>query len=311
MTPKTREAEDSQMLCYNYRKPGHFKVECPYPIVQKHQDQSKGSGSQSNPRNASNENNGQNSNHYDSNQKSDRVRKVLAVEETIEERIDASSTSSSSFESESSGDEKGLICLYNPHNRRTIPEPSTLSITSRHHLVAVRHYNPSPSIVFPIVRTAVADLQPPHPSPLATSHRGASFISDRRQRVVGVSGGVFTPTDVRQSCQNTGIDGSRVEKVLEFVHIAANKNTVPGDVSAMVPGGIRMVTSTEFFNATVKLALEIKAKTEGTKLKDFVTTMSSDSGFQYEIAKLQSEVEEYAKQFPTIGFEKEMIKYKH
>lgn len=37
-----------------------------------------------------------------------------------------------------------------------------------------------------------------------------------------------------------GIDGSRVEKILEAVHIAANKNTVPGDVSAMVPGGIRM-----------------------------------------------------------------------
>nr|GMD16171.1 Serine hydroxymethyltransferase, mitochondrial [Ipomoea batatas] len=288
MTPKTREAEDSQMLCYNYRKPGHFKVECPYPIVQKHQDQSKGSGSQSNPRNASNENNGQNSNHYDSNQKSDRVRKVLAVEETIEERIDAPSTSRLNRRPHSL--KISITANHSdPHNRRTIPEPSTLSITSRHHLVAVRHYNPSPSIVFPIVRTAVADLQPPHPSPLATSHRGASFISDRRQRVVGVSGGVFTPTDVRQSCQNTGIDGSRVEKVLEFVHIAANKNTVPGDVSAMVPGGIRM----------------------GTKLKDFVTTMSSDSGFQYEIAKLQSEVEEYAKQFPTIGFEKEMIKYKH
>jgi glycine/serine hydroxymethyltransferase len=31
-----------------------------------------------------------------------------------------------------------------------------------------------------------------------------------------------------------------VEKVLECVHIASNKNTVPGDVSAMVPGGIRM-----------------------------------------------------------------------
>jgi glycine hydroxymethyltransferase len=40
-----------------------------------------------------------------------------------------------------------------------------------------------------------------------------------------------------------GIDGSRVEKVLELVHIAANKNTVPGDVSAMVPGGIRMGTA--------------------------------------------------------------------
>ena len=42
------------------------------------------------------------------------------------------------------------------------------------------------------------------------------------------------------NCFDQGIDGSRVEKVLELVHIAANKNTVPGDVSAMVPGGIRM-----------------------------------------------------------------------
>lgn len=31
-----------------------------------------------------------------------------------------------------------------------------------------------------------------------------------------------------------GIDGSRVERVLELAHIAANKNTVPGDKSAMV-----------------------------------------------------------------------------
>lgn len=37
-----------------------------------------------------------------------------------------------------------------------------------------------------------------------------------------------------------GVDGSRVERVLELAHIAANKNTVPGDVSAMVPGGLRM-----------------------------------------------------------------------
>ncbi|KHN43770.1 Serine acetyltransferase 3, mitochondrial [Glycine soja] len=40
--------------------------------------------------------------------------------------------------------------------------------------------------------------------------------------------------------QAQGIDGSRVQKVLESVHIAANKNTVPGDVLSMAPGGIRM-----------------------------------------------------------------------
>ncbi|CAH0004691.1 unnamed protein product [Clonostachys byssicola] len=39
-----------------------------------------------------------------------------------------------------------------------------------------------------------------------------------------------------------GVDGSRVERVLELVGVASNKNTVPGDRSALVPGGLRMGT---------------------------------------------------------------------
>ncbi|KAF5740126.1 serine hydroxymethyltransferase 2 mitochondrial [Tripterygium wilfordii] len=50
-----------------------------------------------------------------------------------------------------------------------------------------------------------------------------------------VSGGTENHL-VLVNLRDKGIDGSRVEKVLESVHIAANKNTVPGDVSAMVPG---------------------------------------------------------------------------
>ncbi|KAF2283849.1 hypothetical protein GH714_016524 [Hevea brasiliensis] len=137
-----------------------------------------------------------------------------------------------------------------------------------------------------------------------------------------VSGGTENHL-VLVNLKNKGIDGSRVEKVLEAVHIAANKNTVPGDVSAMVPGGIRMGTPAltsrgfaeedfvkvaEFFDAAVQLAVKIKAQTKGTKLKDFVATIPT---FQSEIAKLRHDVEEYAKQFPTIGFEKETMKYKN
>lgn len=36
------------------------------------------------------------------------------------------------------------------------------------------------------------------------------------------------------------IDGARVELMLEIVNMATNKNTVPGDKSALTPGGIRM-----------------------------------------------------------------------
>ena len=40
--------------------------------------------------------------------------------------------------------------------------------------------------------------------------------------------------------KDRGIDGARVERILELVGVASNKNTVPGDVSAMKPGGLRM-----------------------------------------------------------------------
>lgn len=46
----------------------------------------------------------------------------------------------------------------------------------------------------------------------------------------------------------------------------------------------------------------------GTKLKDFLSTMPK---FQSEIGKLRHDVEEYAKQFPTIGFDKQTMKYKN
>ena len=47
----------------------------------------------------------------------------------------------------------------------------------------------------------------------------------------------------------------------------------------------------------------------GTKLKDFVATLESDGQIQSEIVKLRHEVEQYAKEFPTIGFEKETMRY--
>ncbi|KAG5017065.1 hypothetical protein JHK85_023201 [Glycine max] len=148
-------------------------------------------------------------------------------------------------------------------------------------------------------------------------------LSERSYELV--SGGTENHL-VLVNLKNKGIDGSRVEKVLEAVHIAANKNTVPGDVSAMVPGGIRMGTPAltsrgfveedfvkvaEFFDAAVKIAVKIKGESKGTKLKDFLATIESSSTFQSEIAKLRLDVEEYAKQFPTIGFDKATMKHKN
>merc|ERR1712146_204269 len=41
---------------------------------------------------------------------------------------------------------------------------------------------------------------------------------------------------------NRRIDGAKLEKVLDLAAITLNKNSVPGDTSALVPGGIRIGT---------------------------------------------------------------------
>lgn len=114
------------------------------------------------------------------------------------------------------------------------------------------------------------------------------------------------------------LDGARVERVMELVNMAANKNTIPGDVSAMTPGGIRMGTPalttrgfTEedfeqvgiFFDRSIHIAKSIKAKT-GSKLKDFKDALDMEDKLKEypELLQLRQEVIQFSRKFPTIGF---------
>ena len=59
------------------------------------------------------------------------------------------------------------------------------------------------------------------------------------QGMLNISGGTdnhLVLVDLRPK----GIDGARAERVLELVSITANKNTCPGDKSALTPGGLRL-----------------------------------------------------------------------
>jgi len=56
-----------------------------------------------------------------------------------------------------------------------------------------------------------------------------------------------------------GLTGSKVEKVLDKMHITANKNSLVGDKSAVNPGGIRLGTPALTTRRMVESDMEIVA----------------------------------------------------
>lgn len=109
------------------------------------------------------------------------------------------------------------------------------------------------------------------------------------------------------------LDGARVEAVLEQVNIACNKNTTPGDKSALTPMGIRIgapaMTSrglgeedfkkiANYIDTVIKLCKKIQADLpkEANKLKDFKAKVTS--GEIEEIKSLKKEIAAWAVTFP-------------
>ncbi|KAF9158905.1 glycine hydroxymethyltransferase shm1 [Mortierella sp. AD011] len=123
--------------------------------------------------------------------------------------------------------------------------------------------------------------------------------------------------------RSKSIDGSRVERVLELVNIASNKNTVAGDKSAMNPGGIRVGTPamtsrglTEkdfgqvaaFIDRAVVITKNLKAQTPGKLISDFKKFVGDGSQVP-EIQALKKDVADFARKFPTAGFSEDEMEY--
>jgi glycine hydroxymethyltransferase len=140
-----------------------------------------------------------------------------------------------------------------------------------------------------------------------------------------VSGGTDTHL-LLLDLRSHGIDGARVERVLELVNIASNKNTVPGDKSAVIPSGLRMgspaMTSRGlkeadfekvcgFVGRAVWIAKGIDGEVEGRKLKDFKGYVGSDGGEagREGVVALKRDVVEFSRGFGTVGFKVEEMKY--
>lgn len=116
-----------------------------------------------------------------------------------------------------------------------------------------------------------------------------------------------------------GLTGNKYEKVCDAASITLNKNCVPGDVSAITPGGVRIgapalttrkMVESDFEQIALFLheALEIAVKLQeqsGPKLKDFVAALQTNE----QVVALQKKVHQFACQFPMPGFDPKSMKY--
>ncbi|CAI5529626.1 unnamed protein product [Closterium sp. Naga37s-1] len=123
-----------------------------------------------------------------------------------------------------------------------------------------------------------------------------------------------------------GLDGARVEKVLDLAAITLNKNSVPGDKSAIVPGGIRIGTPAlttrgfkedhfhqvaELVHEGINLAQRVKASSDeavraaggaGAKVKDYMAYVQGEGCKERaDIEALKQRVTALATQFPMPG----------
>ncbi|KAL3904413.1 MAG: hypothetical protein SGILL_010079 [Bacillariaceae sp.] len=130
-----------------------------------------------------------------------------------------------------------------------------------------------------------------------------------------------------------GLTGAKVDMVLERVSITANKNSLPGDLSAINPGGVRLGTPAlttrgleeedfdrvaEFLDEGCKIAtqaqqiaaLEVEAqiqsgeltrKTKKVLLKDFQHVLENNAEIQVKMDTLRHDVEAFATPFYMPG----------
>lgn len=118
------------------------------------------------------------------------------------------------------------------------------------------------------------------------------------------------------------LNGAKAERILELVNIALNKNTVPGDLSALSPGGIRLGTPAlvsrgfegkdfeqvvEFLDRGLNIALDVQNSIGTKKIAPWRAAVNEGG---HGVEALKQEVSEFARSFPPVGFTLDSMRYK-
>lgn len=116
--------------------------------------------------------------------------------------------------------------------------------------------------------------------------------------------------------RNKGLTGSKVEKICDTVGITINKNTVPGDKSALSPSGVRIgspamttrgAKENDFkaivglIDECVVLAQQIQEVSSSKKMVDFVEAMRRDD-FVVQIGDIKERVVKFSRGFAGYDF---------
>ena len=144
---------------------------------------------------------------------------------------------------------------------------------------------------------------------------GKGLVNRGHKLVTGGTDNHIILWDVKST---TGLTGSKVERVLELASITANKNSIPGDTSAINPGGVRLgspaLTSrgldeadfdvvADFLHRGSELAVKVnefalkEASNGKVLLRDFEKTINAVDAIRVELESLKAEVEEFASKF--------------
>lgn len=149
---------------------------------------------------------------------------------------------------------------------------------------------------------------------------GTGLVKRGHKLVTGGTDNHIVLWDVKST---TGLTGSKVERLLELASITANKNSIPGDTSAVNPGGVRLgspaLTSrglkeedfdkvAEFLHRGCELAVKVQAvakvKSDDGKvlMRFFEATLKEDDALREELDVLKKDVESFAGKFEMPGF---------
>merc|ERR550539_2286133 len=109
-----------------------------------------------------------------------------------------------------------------------------------------------------------------------------------------------------------GLTGSKLEKICDVCQITLNKNAVPGDVSALSPGGVRVgapamttrglkepdfIKIADFLHTAVQIALKVQQAAPSKKLVDFAKGLENNT----EVVQLKQQVIAFATGYQMPG----------